>query len=148
MDFDVGKAADWVDTEGHVGIVGKAVRVTVVQKEIAPLEKYGRYVSVTFNVTCTVEKHGPCWEVRHLGTLDFLEAIEPFVLTANKKDQIAKARAFYAERAFRRLFGEELRGGRNEIAPACEAAALMAAIRRVACFSIDDACCMDRTCPG
>lgn len=66
LDFDVGKAADWVDTEGHVGIVGKAVRVTVVQKEIAPLEEYGRYVSVTFNVTCTVEKHGPCWEVRPL----------------------------------------------------------------------------------
>ncbi len=52
-----------------------------------------------------------CWHVRHLGTLDFLERIEPFIETRNKREQIGRARRFYAERMFRKLFGVELRGG-------------------------------------
>lgn len=111
MTFDICKTGSWLDTEGNMRIVGAAVRVTIVQKEKEPLEEYCKFVSLRFCVTCTVERHGRYWHARHVGTPNYIDSIEPFIETRNKREQISRARRFYAERMFRRLFGIERRGG-------------------------------------
>lgn len=62
-------------------------------------------------MTCTVERHGRLWHARHIGTPNYLDSVEPYIETRNKRQQISRARRFYAERMFRRLFGVQLRGG-------------------------------------
>jgi hypothetical protein len=98
LTFDICKTAAWLDTEGNVRRAGEAVRATVVQKERAPLEQYSQFVSVEFGVKCVVERHGKkCWHVRHVATPKYLDAIEPFLETENKRRQPQKATQFYAE---------------------------------------------------
>jgi hypothetical protein len=131
LTFDICKAAAWLDTEGNVRRIGEAIRATVVQKERAPLEQYSQFVSVEFRVKCVVERHGKkCWHVRHVATPKYLDAVEPFLETENKRFQLQKARQFYAERLFRRMFGIVKKGGRRRTTLTHETALLLWATRR------------------
>jgi hypothetical protein len=132
LTFDLCKTGCWVDTEGNLRINGKAARGTVVQKEREPLENYSEFVSATFRVKCTVERHAGCWQARHRVSLEFLDAIEPYIETMNKRRQIARIRLFYAERMFRKMFGERRRGGRKRTSLTHETASILMAIRRMA----------------
>jgi len=131
LTFDIRKTAAWLDTEGNVRRAGEAIRATVVQKEIAPLEHYSQFVSVEFGVKCVVERHGKkCWHVRHVATPKYLDAVEPFLETENKRHQLQRARQFYAERLFRRMFGIVRRGGRRRTTLTRETALLLWEKRR------------------
>jgi hypothetical protein len=131
LTFDIRKTAIWLDTEGNVRQVGASIRATVVQKERAPLERYSQFVSVEFGVKCVVERHGKeCWHVRHVATQKYLDAVEPFLETENKRRQLRKARQFYAERFFRKMFGTERRGGSTRTTLTHETALLLWVRRR------------------
>ena len=130
MVFDMCKAAAWLDTEGHLGQAGNSFRATIVQKEREPLENYSRFVSVWFGLRCVVERHNQCWEARHVASPKYLDSVEPFIETENKRRQIRKARRFYAERAFRRMFGIVKRGGKTRTSLTRETALLLWVERR------------------
>jgi hypothetical protein len=68
--------------------------------------------------------------VRHVATPKYLDAVEPFLETENKRRQLQKARQFYAERLFRRMFGIVKRGGRTRTTLTHETALLVWAKRR------------------
>lgn len=108
--FDECKVAAWIDTEGHIGVVGtkqfprSSAIARVAQKERKPLSEYCRCVSAWFRIRCTVAKVSSCYVAQHVATLEFLDAIEPFIETENKKRQISNARKLYAERGFRLTF--------------------------------------------
>ena len=111
--------------------VGNAVRATIVQKEREPLEAYGQFVSERFGVKCVVERHGKyAWQVRHVATPMYLDSVEPFIETENKKEQVRRARQFYAERIFRRMFGIERRGGKTRTSLTRETALRLWGVRR------------------
>ena len=109
--FDECKVGVWVDTEGNIQ-TAESIRVRVVQKEIEPLEQYCAFVSARFRVNCIVrqrrgDRDGKVfkeYQADHVASGEFLDAIEPYVETANKRQQIAKARMLLAYRGFKRLF--------------------------------------------
>jgi hypothetical protein len=124
------KVAAWLDTEGHLGQVGGSFRATVVQKEREPLEHYSQFVSVRFGVRCVVERHGKLWHARHVASPRYLDSVEPLLETENKRKQIRKARQFYAERIFRRMFGIMKKAGRTRTSLTRETALLLWVARR------------------
>ena len=128
--FDMCKVAAWLDTEGHLGQAGNAFRATIVQKEREPLEHYSQFVSSHFGLRCVVEKHNAYWQARHVASPKYLDSVEPFLETENKRRQIRKARQFYAERIFRRMFGIVKRGGRTRTTLTRETALLLWVERR------------------
>jgi hypothetical protein len=79
---------------------------------------------------CVIEKHNTCWEARHVASLKYLDAVEPFIETENKRRQIRKARQFYALRMFRRMFGIVKKGGKTRTSLTRETALLMWVERR------------------
>jgi len=136
--FDECKVGAWVDTEGNVH-TADSIRVRVVQKEIEPLEQYCAFVSTRFGVNCVVrqrrgDRDGKVikeYQADHVASAQFLDAIEPYVETAKKRRQIAKARMLLAYRGFKRLFPvrsqrlsdkEEQRRHRARINPMAKAA--------------------------
>jgi hypothetical protein len=109
--FDECRVGVWVDTEGNIH-TADSIRVRVVQKEIEPLEQYCAFVSTRFRVNCIVrqrrgDRDGKVikeYQADHVASAEFLDAIEPYIETAKKRRQIAKARILLAYRGFKRLF--------------------------------------------
>ena len=125
------KVAIWLDTEGHLGQPGNSIRATIVQKEREPLERYCLFVSARFGLRCVVERHGEnAWQARHVASPIYLDSVESFLETENKRNQVRIARQFYAERAFRKMFGIEKRGGKTRTSLTRETALKMWELRR------------------
>ncbi len=113
LGFDESKVGAWVDTEGCIITLKDFVRVKVVQNEIAPLEAYCEFLSKRLRLKTILRRRisqqkedQVSWEyeVDHVGTIQYLDLIEPHIETKKKREQIARARLAYAAKGFRRLF--------------------------------------------
>jgi hypothetical protein len=85
---------------------------------------------VSFAVRCVVERNGKHWQARHVASPRYLDSVEPFLETKNKRRQVMRARQFYAERIFRKMFGIVKKGGKTRTSLTRETALLMWVARR------------------